>query len=145
MDLVHCIYCSAATSPVVTRSDLDALLARSRSNNASLGITGILLFHEGIFFQVLEGDRPAVESLYARIEGDPRHTRVTRLIIEPIEARSFSEWSMGFSQITPEDLAEIPGLNNFLTTGESLFTMTPGRAQSLLRAFKEGRWRLMLS
>ncbi len=145
MDLVHCIYCSATTNPVVTRAELDNVLAQARTNNAALGLTGMLLFHEGTFFQVLEGDRSVVEALYAKIARDVRHCRVTRLIIEPIEKRAFAQWTMGFSAITSTELAQIPGLNDFFSKGESFMSLSEGRAKSLLLAFKEGRWRLSLA
>lgn len=145
MDLVHCIYCSAAVNPVLTRADLADLLAKARTKNASLGVTGMLLFHDGVFFQVLEGDRPTVEALYATIEADARHRRVTRLIIEPIEERAFAEWTMGFSAVTYKELSEVPGLNDFFGKGQSFLSLGEGRAKTLLRAFKDGRWRLTLA
>lgn len=145
MDLVHCIYCSAAVKPETTRADLDDLLAKARTKNASLDVTGMLLYQDGVFFQVLEGDRPVVEALYAKIEADGRHRRITRLIIESIEERTFAQWTMGFSAITSKELAEIPGLNDFFREGQSFFSLGEGRAKTLLRAFKDGRWRLTLT
>ena len=40
--------------------DLDNVLAASRRNNAMLGITGLLLFIDGGFLQILEGEERAV-------------------------------------------------------------------------------------
>ena len=81
MKLIHCIYCSAALDSGLSKEALEEILEQSRTNNAKAGITGILLFDSGAFFQVLEGGDEAVEALYARIQGDPRHHSVTKTYI----------------------------------------------------------------
>ena len=65
----------------------------------------MLLFIEGSFFQILEGAAQTVTRLYDVILNDSRHTRVTQIIREPIASRSFSEWTMGFSQVSLQDAA----------------------------------------
>ena len=57
--------------------DLLKLLKESRTNNGAKNITGILLYANGTFFQVLEGDEATVSSVYAMIEKDKRHKDVT--------------------------------------------------------------------
>ena len=143
-ELVHCIYTSAAVVEF-RRSELDALLAGCRRNNAELGVTGILLFQSGSFFQVLEGSRPVVEALFTKIERDPRHSKATKLILEPIVERSFPEWTMGFPRITTQELATIPGLNDFFSAGSSFMTLGSGRAKVLLDGFRNGKWRASLA
>ena len=144
MELVHCIYCSASTK-TYTPTDLAALLAECRERNSKAGLTGMLLYRDRTFFQVLEGDRQVVEALFEKLALDKRHTRITKIIQEPIEERSFAEWTMGYSKITRKELAEIPGLNDFFAQGRSYLELGPGRAKALLNAFKEGAWRLSLS
>ncbi len=141
MDLVHCIYCSASASAEMTRSELDELLSVCRESNAKVGVTGMLLYQSRSFFQVLEGDRSAVELLYAKIAKDNRHVRIKKIIFEAIEARDFGEWTMGFPRVSAKELADIPGLNDFFARGESYMKLGSGRARSLLEAFKQGRWR----
>jgi hypothetical protein len=145
MDLVHCIYCSASTAGDLDAQDLSALLEQCRRNNAKCDVTGMLLFQNGSFFQILEGDRPMVESLFEKISGDPRHGRVTKVVLEPIEERAFASWTMGYPRVTTKDLSEIPGLNDFFGHGRSYLELGEGRAKALLAAFKDGRWRASLS
>ncbi|MGE0386260.1 MAG: BLUF domain-containing protein [Gammaproteobacteria bacterium] len=145
MDLVHCIYCSASSKANVTRPELDALLKECRVGNEPLGVTGMLLYRDGAFFQVLEGDRPVVEALFAKVERDKRHTKVTKITIEPIAERAFAQWSMGYSNIASKELAQIPGLNDFFTRGDSYLNIGESKAKLLLAAFKEGKWRVSLS
>ena len=144
MELVHCIYCSAATndfSPV----ELASLLSECREKNSKSGLTGMLLYDDGTFFQVLEGDRPVVEALLEKLKTDPRHERLTTLILEAIEERSFAQWSMGHAKVSKKELEDIPGLNDFFARGRSYMELGEGRAKKLLVAFKEGAWRLSLS
>jgi blue light- and temperature-responsive anti-repressor len=139
--LIHLIYCSAATRRFDT-PELVELLGRARANNAGLGITGMLLFENGSFFQILEGASTAVDRLYQDIiEKDPRHEKVVTIIREPIAKRAFGEWTMGFSKISASELDEIVGVNDFFEGGSSFSEVDPGRAKKLLAAFREGRWR----
>lgn len=144
MELVHCIYCSAATKDF-SPADLASLLAECREKNAEAGLTGMLLYGDKTFFQVLEGDRPVVEALLERLKGDPRHGRLTTIILEAIEERSFAQWSMGHAKVSKKDLEGIPGLNDFFASGRSYMELGEGRAKTLLGAFKNGAWRLSLS
>jgi len=81
--------------PAVDQEELLAILRKSKANNPALGVTGVLCFSEGIFLQVLEGGRSAVNTLYNRIASDHRHTQVELLHYEEIGERRFAGWSMG--------------------------------------------------
>lgn len=143
-NLIHLIYNSAATYPF-TEEDFSVMLRKARSKNASLDITGMLLYIEGCFFQVLEGPENVVIELAETVRQDPRHTRMTTIIQEPIAKRAFSEWTMGFTQMSLINLGDIEGLNDFFTIGKVLTDIDSGRAKKLLTAFKQGRWRVKLS
>lgn len=141
MNLVHCIYCSASSKGTFSPSELQELLDKCRLNNAKLDVTGILLYKDGSFFQILEGDETVVKNLFETIAKDKRHKRTTKIIVEPIEERSFANWTMGYPKLTTKELAQIPGLNDFYSHGKSYLELGEGRAKALLAAFKEGRWR----
>lgn len=119
------------------------LLQRARAVNEQLGVTGILLHAEcdGSFFQVLEGEREAIDYVFHRIILDKRHSHLTTIIKEPIAERSFADWTMGFSSVSPESLAEIRGLNDFFQGGSCFTELDAERAKKLLAAFAEGGWR----
>jgi hypothetical protein len=142
--LIHCIYTSAATS-ALTSDELVALLQRVRALNQAHGITGMLLYSEHNFFQVLEGPSEVVDHTYARIALDQRHTRVTQIIREAITQRSFADWTMGFAEMDSRDLREIDGLNDFFAARSCLDALDAGRAKKLLAAFAAGRWHATLS
>lgn len=139
-NLVHCIYTSSL-SDGYDSSELDLILKKARHNNEELDISGMLLFDEGSFFQILEGEEPAVKALYEKISMDERHDHLVKIIFEEIEERNFYNWSMGVSHMTRQELSSIPGLNDFFAGGNSLAQLDPGRAKKLLAAFRDGRYR----
>ena len=81
------------------------ILAVSKRNNARVGVTGALLFNRGSFAQVLEGSKAAVETTFERIQRDTRHSDVAVLQCEPVTARAFPNWSMGFIGDSPRGRA----------------------------------------
>lgn len=93
--------------------DLLKLLEQCRRNNTARGVTGMLLFGNTTYVQCLEGDQANVDELLAKISADPRHTALKVLRREPIAARHYSEWSMGFEQVTEGALFQVEGLSNF--------------------------------
>jgi len=97
----HLIYTSR-TQQTFAAADLKQLLRRSRMNNSSVNVTGMLLYHDSAFLQVLEGDESSVRGLFKRIEKDPRHTAVSILREQKSfgERRIFGDWSMGFADAT---------------------------------------------
>jgi len=79
-----------------TAGELDTLSQHAAQCNEQLGITGVLLYGGGRFFQLLEGDADAIESLYlGKIALDPRHAGCMVLLNEPCDRRLFPNWSMG--------------------------------------------------
>jgi hypothetical protein len=121
-----------------SEGELADLLSTSRENNARLGITGMLLYKDGNFMQVLEGEEEAVLELYAKIGEDPRHRGEITLHKGSSERRNFPEWTMGFQNLDSPEARLQPGYSDFLDaplTGRE-FAGEPSRAQKLLLTFK---------
>ena len=90
------VYVSTAVKLMHENQLLD-ILHNSRLHNAALNISGILLYADGTFIQVLEGKDTVIDALYARIKADQRHKNIITLIDEPINEKSFAQWLMGFA------------------------------------------------
>ena len=141
--LIHLIYCSSAKH-AFSRSELSVLLINARRKNAQRGITGILLYSDGSFFQVLEGERDNVDMLFKIISGDERHNNVTVIIRESIAKRAFGDWTMGYSDFTAEEADSIIGTNDFFVKGESFSNLSQGRAwQKLTKNPQKRLWKGM--
>ena len=92
--LVRLVYASRAVEPV-SAEVMNAILRHSRQHNPAHGITGVLCCSGGVYLQALEGDRAAVNRLYARIVADARHREVELLAYDSIIERRFASWAMG--------------------------------------------------
>ena len=99
------IYCSQATSDV-SPAELVALLELSRNNNQQAGLSGMLLYSSQSFLQVLEGPEEQLQTTYARILADERHTKLRMLMNADVAAPMFPDWTMGFEHVDDEELAE---------------------------------------
>ena len=76
MSLIQLIYVSSATKEM-SENELASILKSSAKNNEEREITGMLLYGQGRFIQVLEGESIEVEVLMSRINADPRHSFIT--------------------------------------------------------------------
>nr|WP_249407778.1 BLUF domain-containing protein [Frigoribacterium sp. CFBP 8759] len=117
------VYVSRSSYPF-TDDDLANLLMTSRSNNARLGITGMLLHREGRFIQVLEGPEEAVRERLAVIARDPRHTAVHTIVDELVEDRLFPAWTMGYRAVTDDLATVLPGYADVFDSGSGTGTGT---------------------
>ncbi|WP_419418922.1 BLUF domain-containing protein [Legionella sp. D16C41] len=139
-NLVHLIYTSRATEKF-SNTMLINLLNQSRANNYKAQITGILLYTEDSFFQIIEGWETAVKLLIEKLNKDSRHINITQIIYENILKRTFSEWSMGFVKLEKDKFNEIVGFNDFFSNHICLTDINSGRAKKVLWAFSQGYWR----
>ena len=103
--MYYLIYMSTAIK-LFADDELKGILAKSVANNTRNNITGMLLYSQGYFVQVLEGEKKAVEKTFAKILDDPRHKGIIELTQGDIEARNFPDWTMGFRAISPSELVQ---------------------------------------
>ena len=87
-------YCSRA-APGVGKAEVERIIATARHHNPRLGITGMLVFGAGVFFQWIEGPRNSIIGLAQRLAADSRHdTLVVLDESEEVRERLFAEWDM---------------------------------------------------
>ncbi len=123
--LVRMMYASRAV-PGLEEDALMNILRHARVANPQQGITGALCCSNGIFLQVLEGGRMAVNALYNRIANDKRHTGVVILSYSEIRERRFAGWAMGqvnMARMNPGLLlkySETATLDPYAVSGEAM-------------------------
>jgi Sensors of blue-light using FAD len=131
------VYSSAALAPF-SETQLTELLARARTKNERLGVSGMLLYHQGSFLQVLEGDGAVLESLFSTISADKRHQRVVALLKREVDERHFGDWRMGFASMKNLP-ANLPGYSDYLRLrGDPV--EGANAAVRLMAAFRDGRF-----
>jgi hypothetical protein len=77
------------------------ILRTARDQNARNGVTGALLYLDGSFAQVLEGEASDVNQLMIDILRDERHSEVRIIEVGPIARRRFTNWSMAWVPASP--------------------------------------------
>jgi hypothetical protein len=102
----YLLYHSRATT-WPTEADLQHLLVHAREWNAKAGITGLLLYRDGRYVQLLEGPENEVRALYARICRDPRHTQVVTVSQGLAPARRFPDWRMARGNVAHPAVARL--------------------------------------
>ena len=139
--MLQMIYTSEARTKF-SPAELQDLLLTARRNNDRDAITGMLLYEDGTFLQVLEGENDVVEATYQRIAADKRHHRIMLIARFEVDHRSFHDWEMGFFDASGGKLLQLPGYSNFLSKRSvELENLEDGdKAMEVLLNFKLGAW-----
>ena len=94
---LYCLIYRSQASRAVHEVTLLPLLRKARQHNQSAHLSGLLLYANFQFWQILEGPEPALSALYARIQADPRHFAVRTLAYGPVADRVFPDWGMAYA------------------------------------------------
>ncbi len=106
--MLRIIYLSSSVEHL-NGEEIETLLAQSRKNNLEKDITGLLMYTDGDFLQVIEGPKPAMLDLFETIKKDPRHKRIITISNIEVNQRHFPNWNMGFCASHYEELRKING------------------------------------
>jgi hypothetical protein len=126
-------YTSTATFDFLD-GDLISLLMKSRADNKRTGLTGLLLYSDGTFIQVLEGPDDQVNAKFDTIADDPPHDHVTLLYREQIQERQFPKWTMGYETLSDPLVTLIPGYDKFFQNARSNIV---GPVKALIDQFRD--------
>ena len=113
------MYSSQATEPM-TVTDLEKILTDARAGNQARNVTGALVYVDGVFFQILEGDKAVVSNLMANIASDTRHQSVKVFYEAQVDVRAFESWSMAYLGPTAQEMSTWAGLPATATVEEVL-------------------------
>ena len=117
-DLIHIVYLSYSAKEL-SETELNGFLATIRRKNEIQNITGLLLYNDEAFIQVIEGNRETIHQIFNLISKDSRHSNVLKLLEEPITKRAFPGWSMGFRRTNKEQYIQLPGFSDFMQNKQS--------------------------
>ncbi|MEY4268109.1 MAG: hypothetical protein RIS90_2644 [Pseudomonadota bacterium] len=123
--MVRLLYVSRQMAPLTT-TVTGSILTTARAHNSANGITGALCQGQGLFLQVLEGERSAVNRLYGRIILDRRHQDVELLQLQEITERCFGQWSMAhvdLSSLDPMVQLKHPEFDPYSASGAFAMTL----------------------
>lgn len=107
---MHRIIYLSSSVKFLTPKEINFLLMQSRKNNLQTSITGILLYIDGDFLQVLEGPKVEILKLFDTIKADHRHKCIITVFNDTIKGKYFPNWVMGFAVSDYKKIREIEGL-----------------------------------
>ena len=136
MALYRLIYVSQAVAGL-EYPDFIQILQRSEFNNKQVGITGMLVFGDSMFLQVLEGSRRMVSQTYNRILLDKRHVNAELIDFSEIDHRNFTVWSMKLIELNNQPEARDIILKYSNSQTFSPISMTGKQSLNFLREITE--------
>ncbi|MGR7813261.1 BLUF domain-containing protein [Lacinutrix undariae] len=92
--------------------NIETLYEKAKANNFKNNITGILIYKNKNFLQVLEGEIDTVNTTYEKITYDARHHNIFKVINTTIEGRIFEDYNFGFTII--DNKQSLSNLNDYL-------------------------------
>lgn len=106
---MRCIAYISTEARRLSRADIQDILRVSRMKNTMRRLTGVLLYYDGVFLQVLEGEHDQLDELMTVLRLDRRHGEIRVMLDETTTERHFPDWSMAFV-----DMADLPADDRWL-------------------------------
>ena len=132
---IYCLVFTSVATRKISDEDLKGLLDKSRQYNLALNITGMLLYLDPYFMQILEGNERIVHEKFNIISNNEMHHKVSLIYKQPIKERSFSKWTMGFNKI---GIQYFEGAENLIDIyNNDAFKKHPNEVIELLEMFKD--------
>lgn len=122
-DMPYQIIYSSQANAAMTVTDLEQILVDARAGNEARNVTGALIYVEGVFLQIIEGEKATVLDLMANIARDARHSSVKVFHEAEIGQRSFADWRMAYLSATPQQMSVWAGLPGTATIDSILADM----------------------
>lgn len=104
--MIYQIVYSSLPAISMGREELENILACARTKNATIGVTGALVYADGSFLQILEGEQDKVRNLMESISRDTRHKEVSVLRAGEVSSRVFPDWKMAYVSVSREQIAQ---------------------------------------
>lgn len=102
-------YVSSARNDLPVQ-DVKNILDQANKFNKLQGLTGILLYNDKNFFQLIEGEKQIVLDLFERITLDPRHHNIIQFLEKPVSRPPFDGYLTDFitdnNKYDPEKIAK---------------------------------------
>jgi hypothetical protein len=131
---VHQLIYSSSSRKKILKSHLYIILRQARKNNKMIDVTGLLIYSDLHFFQILEGEKKVVLELFSKISNDKRHSDIQILSENNVDVRSFPTWEMAYATPSAKELATWSGLQSTTTVEATLSSLKsePSRTMGVL-------------
>ena len=118
-------------------SEINQLLQQSKQNYNRNNIQGLLLYSEGNFFQIIEGDKDRILNLYESIENDTRHSNLIKVFEQDIEQELFDGYES--DSVSEDTRYKRENIEYYLNYIHKLDPRKQKAVQNILKAFLYSR------
>ena len=101
--MLHSLCYLSSANTNLTDKSLEDLFQLSKANNSKQGITGVLLYQNGNFLQICEGEKKKIDKLYDKIQIDNRHKDIILITNSEIKQPMFEDYETGFTVVNNSD------------------------------------------
>lgn len=126
----------SSVHPELSEEEIQNVLSFSRNWNIDHQITGILLYSEGNFFQVLEGEKELLQSLFSRIQKDRRHKNVMVIFEKEVSNVQFDTYKSDF--ISLDSRFQAKNIELYFSQIDQLNPKIQSSVRYILNKFAEG-------
>lgn len=117
----------------LTSEQIDEVLSWSENWNNTHHIKGLLLYSDGNFLQVIEGNKEIILKLFEGIKKDPRHHNIIKIFGKEIAAGSFDDYKSDF--LSEHRKYDEETLSRYLNNIQTLDQGSQKVVQTMLNAF----------
>lgn len=135
MEHVIC-YISTAT-PKLEPIEVQGLMEEWKKSNGRKEIKGILLYSDGHFFQVLEGEKRTVLETYFKIKNDQRHSDIIQVMGKDVEKGSLDHYIIDNLQYSYFSRPEL--LAGYLESVKGMDAHVQEQIKTILESFIDTR------
>ncbi|CAM4264377.1 BLUF domain-containing protein [Gillisia hiemivivida] len=89
------VYVSTASKDL-EKKEIERILNSSKTWNNENDVTGLLLFSEGNFFQIIEGEKKKISELFEDIKKDKRHHDIIQIFGKDIHKEAYDGYASDF-------------------------------------------------
>lgn len=122
-----------------SEQELQDLVEVARTNNSRCGVTSLLLYGDGVFFQVLEGHEEDVQAQFEKISLDNRHHAIVVAAERRVQERSLGDWTMACMPFNKKERKNLERLTRFTQKSVELKADTDTLIASLINSFVSTR------
>ena len=95
-----------------TSHDIEKILETAQVYNKRHNLTGLLLYTDTKFVQLIEGEKKDLDTLYDKISKDARHTSPCVISTDIILERAFPSWQMAGKRIGTNKIDYISSISS---------------------------------
>ncbi|MDR6302042.1 BLUF domain-containing protein [Mesonia maritima] len=97
---MHKAICYVSTvSPGLSQDEIEQILLLSQLKNNNAHINGLLLFSNGSFLQIIEGESSIIDNLWKNINYDRRHFNLIKIFEQDVVQENFEDYHSDFVSI----------------------------------------------